>query len=1189
MAAAMIGLLAAFLVAPARAEPLEELNQQTLVLFQSNKFAEASAVAERAAAEARAQFGGGHTEYARALRQQANTLFMLRRYREAEPLFKQALEIFKAKLPAGQAEVAGALHDLGNLYHWQDKNSEAEQLMKQALAIQENIFSADDPGFLETATELGGWYMSAGRREEGEKLLLRVLSVAEGKLGADHPYIVPLLSNLSALRMLSMELSIQDLKSAASGAADLKARTAAIAVKAIKNGQFDGPARTFEAFMVSAFGSLITEFPAEGKMAEADYIAGLIRRFRVKTVSATQAYTVLFGGAPMMVLTVYEAQNKHAEYEAAAKQYIELLEQYLVYEPNLKIILVAQYDLLAQFYERRKNFGQAEICYRKLVEIKENGPSPLEAVEALAGGPAYGNIRVPEGLSGFYEKQKRFAEGEEALAHALVLVEKHQGGNSPDAASLRQRLAQWRKQHGSSPAQAAVPVKSVPAPAAASSATGSASGCSDFLALIDNWDARKTEAQKYCPVATWTKLDNSAFLLKGTGESLFGANEYVSLAQERFEKSDWVNAVSLLSRSVDATAALQKRFGSQNKMTLISWFDTDNHPVKPPLVLIKAAHRLAQSQPSREPELLQTGFVAAQRAHMPAAAVAVAQMVARQAAGKGHVDAALARLVRERQDLVTARQELDQQSLEAARQSRGDRQAQAAQERRIQSDTLDARLAEIEKTLAKEFPEYAALAYPAALTVPEAQAQLNANEALLVLTDTPALGMTFTRAPAMPAETFVWVITKRDARWVKAGLDSKSLAREVQALRCGLDETQWTAGSKQRKECVELLNKEASPEGMLPFDLGRSHALYQTLFGQANGLITSKHLLIVPTGPFTALPFQVLVQDKPSVPVPANPDGYVHAKWFGAAHAITILPSVSSLKALRARANASSAAKPFIGFGNPQLDGADGQRGAADAALRKQACPANAVASAAGPARSASAQGLAANSLFRGGSVDVAALRQVSPLPESADELCAIARSLGAGADDVWLGARMTETNIKYLNAKGRMADYRVLHFATHGLVAGEAELFTEGKAEPSLLFTPPATASETDDGLFTASEVSQLKLDADWVVLSACNTAAGDAKEAEALAGLARAFFYAGARALLVTHWSINSDAAVALTTGAFSALKAEPGIGRAEALRRSQLALIAKGGMNAHPSNWAPLVLVGEGEGVRAEGKHR
>jgi CHAT domain-containing protein len=129
-------------------------------------------------------------------------------------------------------------------------------------------------------------------------------------------------------------------------------------------------------------------------------------------------------------------------------------------------------------------------------------------------------------------------------------------------------------------------------------------------------------------------------------------------------------------------------------------------------------------------------------------------------------------------------------------------------------------------------------------------------------------------------------------------------------------------------------------------------------------------------------------------------------------------------------------------------------------------------------------------------------------------------------------------------------------------------------------MLTPPATASEEDDGLLTASEVAQLRLDADWIVLSACNTAAGGAEGAEALSGLARAFFYAGARSLLVSHWEVDSYAAVALTTRAFAETQKDRRIGRAEALRRSMLALIAdpSDARNAHPSVWAPFVLVGE-----------
>ena len=126
------------------------------------------------------------------------------------------------------------------------------------------------------------------------------------------------------------------------------------------------------------------------------------------------------------------------------------------------------------------------------------------------------------------------------------------------------------------------------------------------------------------------------------------------------------------------------------------------------------------------------------------------------------------------------------------------------------------------------------------------------------------------------------------------------------------------------------------------------------------------------------------------------------------------------------------------------------------------------------------------------------------------------------------LGADANETRLRDLDQSGVLAQARIMHFATHGLVTGEIG----GLAEPALVLTPPAEATAADDGLLTASEVSSLHLDADWVILSACNTAAGESGNAEALSGLARSFFYAGARALLVSHWPVNSEAAVALTT---------------------------------------------------------
>ena len=149
-----------------------------------------------------------------------------------------------------------------------------------------------------------------------------------------------------------------------------------------------------------------------------------------------------------------------------------------------------------------------------------------------------------------------------------------------------------------------------------------------------------------------------------------------------------------------------------------------------------------------------------------------------------------------------------------------------------------------------------------------------------------------------------------------------------------------------------------------------------------------------------------------------------------------------------------------------------------------------------------------------------------------------------------------------------------MIAFANHGLIAGE----WKGLRERALLFTAPEKNTDIDDGVLTASEVAQLKMNAEWVLLSACNTAAGDSPNAEGLSGLAKAFFYAGSKSLLVSHWKVHSMATTELLTNMFAMIKKNDTIGKAEALRQSMLKLIDTK-QYSHPAYWAPFTIVGEG----------
>ena len=162
------------------------------------------------------------------------------------------------------------------------------------------------------------------------------------------------------------------------------------------------------------------------------------------------------------------------------------------------------------------------------------------------------------------------------------------------------------------------------------------------------------------------------------------------------------------------------------------------------------------------------------------------------------------------------------------------------------------------------------------------------------------------------------------------------------------------------------------------------------------------------------------------------------------------------------------------------------------------------------------------------------------------------------------------------------LKSYQILHFAAHALLPTDLEC----QSEPSIVTSPPPGRTGREGWLLTASRLLELDLDANLVILSACNSGGGDGKSGESLSGLARSFFFAKARSLMVTHWPVDDKFGSALVQLTILGMKEKPELGVTAALRDTQLEIldaIAQGknpnAALAHPYYWAPFAVVGEG----------
>jgi CHAT domain-containing protein/tetratricopeptide (TPR) repeat protein len=793
---------------------------------------------------------------------------------------------------------------------------------------------------------------------------------------------------------------------------------------------------------------------------------------------------------------------------------------------------------LALLYTNQSRYADAEPLYKRALEILEKalGPDHPDVAAALNG---LASLYQAQGRY-FYKEQGRDADAESLYKRALAILEKAPGPVRPDLATSLNGLAllytnQGRYADAEPLYRRALEIseKAFDYPNAA----GSLNNLADlYLAQRRYADAEplykraleisgKAFGPDHPSVATSLSTLGLIYTLQRRPADAEPLYKRAAAILEKALGPDHPNVATSLS-SLAAIYSVQGRDADALSMvqTMIAHGRAEPSLALPILYAAEITHLAPAARVQDD------AFNVVQRASQSAAAAAVNKLGARLAAGSGQ----LASLVRSDQDLAAEVETLDKAILAAVSKETAKRDAVAEQRIRDRlAETARARAA-LQGVLAAEFPDYAALSNPQPLSVKEIQALLSDNEALLLFSNDEE-------------RQYVFAVTRTSTTWIQQYLGMAELSEEVAAFRRGLD--------------VDALRQSAQGGKPVLFDLRLANELYGELIKPVERLVKDKeHLLIVPSGPLTALPFHLLVTEKPAIAIPDLKDigSYRDAAWLIKRHTVSVLPALASLKALRRVASREPGAKPLVGFGDPVFDPAERAKALAERRPRQTRIPVT----------------RSYGDFWKGPAADRAKLaRYLRSLPDTADELNAVAAKLGAATNDIHLGGDASETVVK----RTALADYRVVYFATHGLVAGDVE----GLAEPSLALTLPKQPTEFDDGLLTASEVAQLKLNADWVVLSACNTAAGEKPGAEALSGLARAFFYAGARALLVSHWSVDSEAATRLTTSTFAIMAADPKLGRAEALRNAMLAYMNDKGspLNAYPAFWGPFSIIGEG----------
>jgi CHAT domain-containing protein/tetratricopeptide (TPR) repeat protein len=1039
-------------------------------------------------------------ELALSVNNLANNLSSSAKLPEAEALFRRALAINIAREGPEGETVAGSIANLGAILAARGDYQAAEDQQRKALAIRIKRFGPTSAEVGSSYNAIGYALASQGRYAEAETELRRALDIRRAAAGEVSPGVAETMGNLASV---------------------LQAQGQAEAAEPLFREVIEtwrGLVGPDHPLTLGAESNLATDLSDQARLGEATPILRRVLEARRRVLGPTHPETAT---AAINLASVLEQAGDPLAAETLLREALAI-DRTSLGERHERVATVT--NNLAENLMQQGRFEEAEALHRTALDIRiaalgEDHPDV---------GDSYNN------LAGALSAQRRYADATPLLEKALAIYGARYGKDSLMAARALNNLAGNRDDLGQSAAatplyQRVLAIRRQRLGEAHPLTANSINNLGFNLYQL----GRKREAVPLYEEAlgiyqrtrgaespdVLVPENNLAMTLADLGgadaRALAIARESTRRIQARRQA---IIAGVAAGGDLAAQAALRARAD-----TLL---DADPG-VTAFITLTQVDWVVAQRDAAQREALKGEAFSAAQQISVSQAGQAMARTAARVAAGSGP----LGRLVARQQEGAARIATLETRYSAAV--ARGDAATAAATSAEIAAQAQA--LAAFDTEIKRGFPNYGNLIAPGVLDLAAVRARLQPDEGLLFIQ--PSNG-----------DLFSFAVSAQGFAWSRAGKRQLPMKADVELLLCQMDEVSCTSPARA------ALPKETPLEaqGHRAFARATAYGLYRDLIAPVEGgLAGVKRLYVTTPGSLGRLPLEVLVTAPPAAGDDADPALLAATPWLGERYAITVLPSVGTLRALEQAGKARSAGTPFRGYGAPHLAGAGS------------------------PVR-----GMPAG-LFRSGAggepmADPGMLRQLPSLPGTRMELTAMAAALKAPTEAVRLDTAATEGAVR---ADKSLGEARVVAFATHGLLPDEIR----GLSEPGLVFTPPSAPSPLDDGVLTASEAATLTLSADWVILSACNTATADSS-ADSLSSLSRAFLYAGARALLASHWRVSDEVTAVLTV---ETQREDVTQTRAVALQSAMRAVrtgkrgdgSAVSGWTpdwAHPMMWAPFSLI-------------